>query len=86
MLRFSIHHTILVMGRLSSPTVCHIQPPYSATILVIDIFQHMALLESPYNIRDRAFLDAGNVPLAACLLLDYLRNTYIFAYTFLDSS
>ena len=30
--RFSIHHMMLEVGKLSTATVCHFPPPYSATI------------------------------------------------------
>ena len=66
LLRFSIHHMMFEMGRLSTPTACQFPPPYSATISEVYIFQPMALLESPYDIRSGAALDADNVPLG-CL-------------------
>ena len=30
--RFSIHHMIFEVGRLSTPTVCNFPPPYSMSI------------------------------------------------------
>ena len=57
---------ILVVGRLSTPTVWDFATTYSATIREVDLFRPMALLESPYDIRGGSALDADNIPLG-CL-------------------
>ena len=54
---------VLEGGRLSTPTVCLFSPLYSSTIWKVYIFQPMALLESPYDIRGGAALAADNVQL-----------------------
>ena len=67
---------ILEVGRLSTPTVCYFPPPYSITILEIDIFRPQALLEPPYDIRGEADLDADNVPLG-CMPIALLYGNSI---------
>ena len=57
---------ILEVGRLSTPTVCHFPPPYRSTIWEVYIFRPMAFLESSYDIRGVAAIDADNMRLC-CL-------------------
>ena len=62
---------ILEVCRVSTPTVCHFRLSI-ARLFERYIFRPMALLESPYDIRGGATLNADNVP------LDYLPIALLY--------
>ena len=74
--RISIHHMILQVGKISTPTACHFPPPYFATIREMDIFRPISFSESPYDNRGGAALDAQNVQLG-CLPIALLYEESI---------